>query len=71
MTGFMEKMELSRYCIGIKDLSAELLAEKFELLEQEHDSYKAYLEKEHDAMRKASYETTEILKSIIKERKEG
>ena len=39
MTGFMEKMELSRYCIGIKDLSAELLAEKFELLEQEHDSY--------------------------------
>lgn len=65
MQGFMEKMNLCEYYIGLNDLSADKLKEKFELLTINYDKYKHYLVEKHDEMRKDAYRTTEIVKEVL------
>lgn len=65
MLGFMEKMELSQYCIRIENLSAQTLEEKFELLIANYDQYKVYLNKKHRDMKDDAYQTTEIVKGLL------
>lgn len=65
MQGFMEKMELIRYCIKLDELSADNLKEKFELLVSNYNQYKAYLNEKHVEMKKDAYQTTEIVKELL------
>ena len=69
MQGFMKKMNLSKYCLRLDDLSTGALQEKFSLLETEYSLYKEYLIFKHNEMKKESYKTTVILKEIINELK--
>lgn len=71
MQGFMEKMNLSKYCLSLGNLTPEALMDKFLLLEQNYFDYKNSLESKHSQMKEESYRTTEILKEIIKEIEEG
>lgn len=65
MQGFMEKMDLSRYCITLENLSVERLREKFIVLTSNYEQYKTYLNEKHIEMKMESYRTTEIVKEII------
>lgn len=65
MQGFMEKMDLSQYCITLENLSVERLREKFNSLTSNYEQYKTYLNKKHIEMKMESYRTTEIVKEII------
>lgn len=65
MLGFMEKMNLEQYCIPLNEFSTDLLNTKFDLLSLKYEDYKKYLRKEHNNMKKESYRTTEILKTVI------
>lgn len=71
MQGFMEKMNLSQYCLPLNDLTPDTLQEKFTLLEKNYSKYKEYLISKHDEMRKESYRTTEILKEVISRLNKG
>lgn len=65
MKGFMEKMNLSQYCLDIQDLDYDQLIDKFQKLELDHNQYKNYLISKHEEVKKESYKTTEILKEIL------
>lgn len=61
MAGFINKMNLEKYCINVKELSFEKLREKFELLNENYDWYKNFLINEHDTMKNESHRTTEYV----------
>lgn len=65
MLGFMEKMNLQKYCISVENLSCEELEKKFDILSKDYEEYKDYLIKMHKQMKKESYRTTDILRKII------
>ena len=65
MQGFMEKMELSDYCLKLEDLNPESLLRVFNRLENDYANYRIYLENKHDEMRMESYKTTKILIDVI------
>lgn len=65
MQGFMEKIQLSQYCINLADLSADLLNKKFKLLCDNYDNYKVYLKEKHDELKRDSFRTTEIVEEIL------
>ena len=66
MQGFMEKINLQKYCIKLDELSDELLNSKFQELVVNYNEYKHSLELIHDSMRNTSYRTTEIFSEIIR-----
>ncbi len=66
MQGFMEKMNLERYCIPLKELSEETLREKYNILTKNYQSYKNYLNEKHGEMKADAYQTTEFVKKILK-----
>ena len=61
MSGFMDKAGLSQYCLSINDLNSENLLEKFKLLEEHYDEYKADLNKKRENFIAESHKTTEKL----------
>lgn len=61
MSGFMEKAGYSQYCLGINELNSENLLEKFKLLEEHYDEYKADLNKKREDFIAESHKTTEKL----------
>jgi colanic acid/amylovoran biosynthesis protein len=66
MKGFMQKVDLDRYCIGIKELSFQNLMEHFELLQNNYDSYKQYLYKMKEKFKKQAHQTTDLVCDYIK-----
>ena len=66
MQGFMNKINLEKYCIAIDDLSFKILQDKFEVLCAEYDKYREKLLKEHMNMKRESYRSTEVLVDIVK-----
>ena len=66
MTGFMNKINLNEYCLDIKELSYDNLKKYFEKLEENYIQYKKELENLHEQLRKESYQTTEYIKEILK-----
>lgn len=67
MKGFMNKIGLEKYCIGIEQLEYELLRNKYELMRNDHDAYQKKLQDLHVYMRNESYKTTKIVKNILEE----
>lgn len=65
MQGFMEKMNLSQYCLPLNDLTPIELQERFALLENNYSEYKECLISKHSEMKKESYRTTEIMKEVV------
>ena len=65
MSGFMQKMNLNKYCILLSDLNIEVLEKRFSMLENEYEDYRQYLCKKHEEMRLASFRTTELLQASI------
>ena len=65
MAGFMNKMNLEKYCINVKELSFEKLSEKFELLNENYGLYKNFLINEHDTMKNESHRTTEYVVNYL------
>lgn len=61
MSGFMEKIGLTQYCINASELSFDELKSRFEILEDNHGKYKEYLESIKDNLAKESGKTTEIV----------
>lgn len=61
MSGFMEKIGLTQYCINACELSFNELKSRFEILEDNHDKYKEYLESIKGNLAKESGKTTEIV----------
>ena len=65
MLGFMGKAGLRDYCIKMNDLSFDKLVEKFNLLVDNYDEYKAYLLTKQSDFKNQSYKTTELLCDCI------
>ena len=65
MTGFMEKMNLSKYCININQLSFDSLREKFYTMMSNYNDYKKYLIGKHNEMKEESLKTIEIIADFI------
>ena len=65
MKGFMGKMNLTEYCIDIRDLSVGALETCFKQLIKHYDEYKKYLCSEHDFMKSESHKTTDILETVL------
>lgn len=66
MQGFMESVELDKYCLNVYDLSEKLLSEKFCLLEDTYEGYRLRLSELHDYMKMESYKTTQAVIDILK-----
>ncbi len=66
MKGFMEIAELNDLCMDIKDLSFEKLIEKYQLLVENYDFYKARLEAKHSFLEEKSSKTTNIVVNALK-----
>lgn len=71
MRGFMEKMNLSNYCLSLEELNPAALLDKFLLLEKNYAEYKNFLNSKHNQMKKESYKTTDVLIEVIDEIKES
>lgn len=71
MSGFMEKINLTQYCIKIDDLSFETLRGKFEMLVNNYDEYESYLESKTIEFKNESAKTTDILVEFIKSFTQG
>ena len=67
MSGFMKKIDLSEYCLDIKDLSYENLQAYFNRLEENYLTYKSNLKNIHNNLREESYQTTKYIEVIIDE----
>lgn len=65
MTGFMKRAKLEKYCIMVNDLSADLLSERFTLLENDYNNYKEWLNSEKEMYQKESHRTTDLTVSSI------
>lgn len=61
MKGFMEKQNLSKYCIDVNELNEKIILETFELLETKYDEYQIQLSEMHLDLQKNSKRTTELL----------
>lgn len=70
MKGFMTKAGLEQYCLDVRDLSREMLIEKFECMMKNYDEYKAILEERKEEFRRESHRTTELVCEIIDKNKE-
>lgn len=69
MQGFMKKIGLERYCIALNELNYEQLKARIKLVMDNYVEYRNYLLNLHDSMKKESFETTELVNYIIKDRK--
>lgn len=67
MQGFMNKAGIGDYCIPIKELSYDILKDRFEHLLENYDSYKSKLNIDKEKFRKESYKTTEMFIKTVKE----
>lgn len=67
MKGFMEKADLMDYCIDIRELSYEILLERFQKLISNYDVYKGYLYHKKTEFKEESHRTTEIVEEVINE----
>ncbi|MCI8527872.1 MAG: polysaccharide pyruvyl transferase family protein [Lachnospiraceae bacterium] len=65
MSGFMEKAELKDYCIEMKDLSFQILKDKFEKLEATYYKYQNELKMKANVFKAESIKTTELVCNII------
>lgn len=65
MQGFMEKLNLSDYCIKLKELSSDMLLHKFSYMQENYTNYKNYLLEEHINMKQEAYKTTKIVEKVI------
>lgn len=65
MKGFMDKVNLSDYCIDIEELSFLMLKSKFELLMKKYEKNKAYLKSIKSDLKKQSYHTTELVCELL------
>jgi len=65
MKGFMEKVDLKQYCIDVNQIDDNVLIEKFKLMIHNYDTYREYLQKIREDLRKKSAETTDYLIEII------
>ena len=66
MQGFMQKAELSQYCLLINDLTFEALKSKFELMLDNYNEYKDDLDRKKETFKEMSYKTTELVSGSIK-----
>ena len=60
MKGFMEKADLTEYCLDISDLSFEALNTKFSYLLDNYNEYKDALQGKSEVFRAEAYKTTQI-----------
>lgn len=65
MKGFMESVNLDKYCLDVFSLTEDNLNEKFKLLEAGYDEYKARLTELHGYMKTESYKTTQAVIDIL------
>ncbi len=65
MSGFMKKASLEKYCIPIKELSLDLLSEKFSDLLDDYDSYSKLLKEKSEYFHDESYITTKLISDSI------
>lgn len=65
MKGFMESVDLDRYCLDVFSLTEDNLNEKFKLLEDNYDEYKLRLDELHSYMKSESYKTTQAVIDIL------
>lgn len=68
MAGFMESAGLTNYCIDIKDLSVEMLINKFELMMKNYCQFKALLEGMHNDWKQRAYISTQAVLDILTEK---
>lgn len=68
MKGFMEKMNLTDYCIDLKCLSQGDLENLFENLINHYDQYKEFLCYKHRFMKVEAHKTTDILEMVLAEK---
>lgn len=61
MSGFMDKMKLNDYCIGIDELSYQRLKEVFENVVDSYDEYREYLVSCSKELQKEAAKTTEMI----------
>ena len=65
MKGFMQSIGLSNYCIDLNDLSENVLSDKFQQLEVNHDAYEKKLQDIHSDMKCQAYKSTaEVIKFL-------
>lgn len=69
MKGFMQSIGLDDYCIDLKDLSENLLTDKFQKLEFEHEDYVKKLKLIHSDMKLQAYKTTAEVIDFLERRK--
>lgn len=67
MQGFMNKAGIDEYCIPIRELSYDVLKNKFEYLLENYDQYKSKLSVDKEKFRKESYKTTEMFIKTVNE----
>ena len=68
MKGFMEKMNLTDYCIDLKCLSQGDLENRFRNLINHYDQYKEFLCYKHRFMKAEAHKTTDILEMVLAEK---
>ncbi len=61
MKGFMEKAELSEYCIEIKNLNFDTLKITFDKMIDNYDTYRAFLGEKASEFKKESRKTLELI----------
>lgn len=66
MSGFMEKMQLDRYCLDIADLSFENMKKIFEDIEVNYFAYREVLQNANATLKKQAGITTEMVVDLIK-----
>ena len=65
MKGFMQSIGLRNYCIDLNDLSENVLSDKFQQLEVNHDAYEKKLQDIHSDMKCQAYKSTaEVIKFL-------
>ncbi len=67
MTGFMQAINETDYCIDLQELSYDKLQEKFSMLESNYMEYKQSLMELHEYMKHESHKSTDKVVSLFKE----
>lgn len=70
MKGFMEKLNLEKFCIDLEKISEDNLTRLFEQLVANYNEYKKFLSDKHNFMKNEAHKTTDILETVIKKEKE-
>ena len=65
MSGFMQSIGLSDYCLDLNELSCNTLNDKFNSLEENYSDYKNKLIDLHDYMKKESHKSTDAVFEIL------